>query len=191
QKSGVPSAKSYARLDASTSLPEMSSFTVCYRIFLTRYREESTLMSYAISDGKDNELRMDHRTSGYKVSLHSRWAKTKVLTPLLVWSHWCFSYSARSGDWKIYYNGKLESTGTLPNDIPVLDGGGAYIIGQEQDRMGGGFQRDQSYSGGITDLNFWSKILDDESIRKMQRCCKPESGSRNLGRSYMQGFQTG
>lgn len=56
QEDGVPTASSFARLN--TSFPELFSFTVCYRIYLLRFREESTLMSYAVSENKDNELRM-------------------------------------------------------------------------------------------------------------------------------------
>ena len=46
---------SYAISDGKNNELSMGKY---YRIYLTRYREESTLMSYAISDGKDNELRM-------------------------------------------------------------------------------------------------------------------------------------
>ena len=41
------------------------------------------------------------------------------------------------------------------------------ISGQEQDSFGGGFQRDQSFSGEITELNFWHKVLDENTIKKV------------------------
>lgn len=56
QESGIPSSTSYARL--ATPLPQLLSFSLCYRIKLQRFREESTLMSYAISDDRDNEFRI-------------------------------------------------------------------------------------------------------------------------------------
>ena len=56
QRSGTPSAESWAKL--LTPFPELDDFTVCYRIYLHRFREESTLMSYGVSNAKDNELRM-------------------------------------------------------------------------------------------------------------------------------------
>ena len=56
QRSSVPSAESWARM--LTPFPELNDFSVCYRIRLHRFREESTLMSYAVSNSKDNELRM-------------------------------------------------------------------------------------------------------------------------------------
>ncbi|XP_045129533.1 uncharacterized protein LOC123515136 isoform X2 [Portunus trituberculatus] len=106
QESGIPSALSYARL-AAPPFPVLSSFTTCYWLRLTRFREESTLMSYAVSDDRDNELRM----------------------------------------------------------------------GQEQDRFGGGFQRDQSFSGEITQLNFWSSVLSPSTISKIARCEEEQEGN--------------
>lgn len=45
--------------------------------------------------------------------------------------------------------------------------------GQEQDSLGGGFQRDQSYSGEITQLNFWDSYLSRDAIRGVSPwpCC--------------------
>lgn len=74
QEDGVPTAASFARLN--TSFPELFSFTVCYRIHLLRFREESTLMSYAVSENKDNELRMGegkliHDLSPFLLNIYS------------------------------------------------------------------------------------------------------------------------
>lgn len=56
QESGIPSSESFAHL--MTPFPKLFSFSVCYRLRLARFREESTLMSYALSDDLDNEIRM-------------------------------------------------------------------------------------------------------------------------------------
>ncbi|XP_064113370.1 uncharacterized protein LOC135220010 isoform X2 [Macrobrachium nipponense] len=174
QEEGVPTNTSFARL--LTPFPELKDFTVCYRIRLKRFREESTLMSYAISDEKDNELRMDHRLTGYKVSLHSIWAESAFQTPLRYWVLFCFRFSYTTGDWAIFVNGELNSNGTFPVTDSFLMGNGVYIIGQEQDTLGGSFQRDQSYSGEITDLNFWSRDLDQDLMKMIANCTYAEEG---------------
>lgn len=56
QASGEPSDSSFARL--ATPLPRLTSFTLCYMIKVNRFREESTFLSYAISDDRDNEFRI-------------------------------------------------------------------------------------------------------------------------------------
>lgn len=47
------------------------------------------------------------------------------------------------------------------------------FAGQEQDSLGGGFQRDQSYSGEITQLSFWDSYLSREAIGgvSLLPCC--------------------
>ncbi|XP_047476382.1 neuronal pentraxin-2-like [Penaeus chinensis] len=144
QESGIPSSESFAHL--VTPFPKLFSFSVCYRLRLARFREESTLMSYALSDDLDNVIRMDHRMTGYKVSLHSKWALTKLTTPLRSWAHFCFTYDLGTGEWRIYLNGERR---------------------QEQDSLAGGFHRDQSFSGEITELNFWGRVLDDKTITQI------------------------
>ncbi|XP_066980291.1 uncharacterized protein [Macrobrachium rosenbergii] len=166
QTTGVPSNSSFARL--LTPFPELRDFTVCYRIRQQRYRKESTLMSYALSDNEDRELMMDHRKTGYKVSLHGNWATSSIITQMRQWAHFCFQYGFQTGNWVIFMNGKIYDNGTLPKTTLPLRANGVYIIGQEQDELGGGFQRDQSYSGEITQLNIWSRELDKITIQKVE-----------------------
>lgn len=40
--------------------------------------------------------------------------------------------------------------------------------GQEQDSFGGGFQRDQSFSGEVTDLNIWSSVLASSTLSQVK-----------------------
>ncbi|XP_037779361.1 neuronal pentraxin-2-like [Penaeus monodon] len=168
QESGIPSSESFAHL--VTPFPKLFSFSVCYRLRLARFREESTLMSYALSDDLDNEIRMDHRMTGYKVSLHSKWALTELTTPLRSWAHFCFTFDLGTGKWRIYLNGERREEGFFSGIIGPLDSGGAFIIGQEQDSLAGGFHRDQSFSGEITELNFWGRVLDEKTITQIATC---------------------
>ena len=39
-----------------------------------------------------------------------------------------------------------------------------------QDKLGGGFQRFQSFSGQVAWLNVWDYILDDTSIKRISEC---------------------
>ncbi|KAG7170875.1 Glutamate-gated chloride channel-like 3 [Homarus americanus] len=126
QESGVPSSHSYASL--LTPFPKLMSFTVCYRLLLGRFREESTLMSYAVADDKDNEIRIDHQLTSYKVAVHSIWAKTAVETPLRYWTHFCFTYHYTSGKWQVFVNGQPRAQGTLPPVLEPLRANGSYII---------------------------------------------------------------
>ncbi|XP_063889374.1 uncharacterized protein LOC135116084 isoform X2 [Scylla paramamosain] len=109
----------------------------------------------------------DHRVGEYKVSLKSIWVETSLETPFRMWTHFCFTFQHRSGDWVIFVNGESRSEGNIGRLSGNIDPEGAYVIGQEQDQFGGGFQRDQSFSGEITQLNFWSSVLSPLTISKV------------------------
>ena len=42
---------------------------------------------------------------------------------------------------------------------------GILILGQEQDSLGGYFDVDQSFSGEISQVEFWNMKLDDLTIK--------------------------
>lgn len=69
--------------------------------------------------------------------------------------------------WAVYMDGELRAQGTFSGHTTPLQTGGAFIIGQEQDSMGGGFQRDQSFCGELSHLNIWGRVLDPEHINKV------------------------
>ncbi|XP_063889382.1 uncharacterized protein LOC135116084 isoform X3 [Scylla paramamosain] len=83
----------------------------------------------------------------------------------------------RSGDWVIFVNGESRSEGNIGRLSGNIDPEGAYVIGQEQDQFGGGFQRDQSFSGEITQLNFWSSVLSPLTISKIAQCEEEQEGN--------------
>ncbi|KAA0193776.1 hypothetical protein HAZT_HAZT006108 [Hyalella azteca] len=174
QRSGTPTATSFARL--LNPFPELRNFTACYRIRMHRYREEGTLLSYALSDKEDNALRMDHRPSGYQVTLRGSWATSTVTSPLRYWSHFCFTFNDSDKSWTIFKDGEKKAENKIPNFSGVIAGSGSYVIGQDQDKFGGGFERDQSYSGEITQLNYWHRALDAATIRNIAECRSKEEG---------------
>ena len=48
-----------------------------------------------------------------------------------------------------------------------------YIIsflGQDQDELGGSFEKQQSLSGILSNINIWSKILTDKEVERMSKC---------------------
>nr|XP_045625856.1 uncharacterized protein LOC123775072 [Procambarus clarkii] len=114
--------------------------------------------------------------TSYMVAVHSQWAETNLSTPFRHWSHFCFTYLLQTAEWHIYMNGQLEGQGHLPIASGPLLGGGVYVLGQEQDKLGGGFDRDQTFSGEITALNVWFTVLNASTIRKLAGCESEEEG---------------
>lgn len=48
--------------------------------------------------------------------------------------------------------------------FPLHIGGGALVLGQEQDQRGEGFNPAESFVGSISQLNIWDYILSPEQV---------------------------
>ena len=51
-----------------------------------------------------------------------------------------------------------------------MNPGGLLVIGQDQDTVGGGFDRRQSFSGMISQFNIWNSSLEDFHIENLAEC---------------------
>lgn len=69
------------------------------------------------------------------------------------------------GQVKVYKDGKqvFKKSGVAVNE--KLDGGGLLVLGQDQDRIGGGFQVAQAFKGTIQDVRLWRTARSGEQIR--------------------------
>ncbi|XP_050732358.1 uncharacterized protein LOC127006450 [Eriocheir sinensis] len=189
QENGKPSDRSYSRL--LTPFPALPpALTLCYRLLLYRYREEGTLLSYALDNRRDNHVRIDHRMGGVWAAVAGAWVNSHVRTPVRYWSHLCLAAHTPTGNWSIYLDGALVEEGVLSSSLDAagggldpshaddgggggeggVEGGGVLVVGQEQDTLGGGFHRDQSFSGEFTEFNIWKGILTPDDIYQLATC---------------------
>ena len=89
---------------------------------------------------------------------------------------------------KVYVNGSLKYTSKLPQGY--FSGGGVWIIGQEQDKVGGGFKPDKAFGGELTELNVWDRVLSTAEITKLTLTCSSNNTQGNYlayGDFHMEG----
>ncbi|KFP11119.1 putative G-protein coupled receptor 144, partial [Egretta garzetta] len=91
------------------------------------------------------------------------------------WHHFCVTWQQENGTWAIYADGKRRASASGlcavgPSAPQAIYGQGTFIIGQDQDSLGGGFRAKESFSGNITDLHVWQNILGAEQIEKVRSC---------------------
>lgn len=55
--------------------------------------------------------------------------------------------------------------------LKTIAGGGKLVLGQEQDRIGGGFSESESLVGRIYQLDVWDYILSSSEITNLAREC--------------------
>uniref|UniRef100_A0A8C5II54 Adhesion G protein-coupled receptor D2 n=1 Tax=Junco hyemalis TaxID=40217 RepID=A0A8C5II54_JUNHY len=91
------------------------------------------------------------------------------------WHHFCVTWQQDNGTWAIYADGKRRAAASGlcsvgPTAPQAISGQGTFIIGQDQDSLGGTFRAKESFSGNITDLHIWHKVLSTEHIERARSC---------------------
>jgi len=78
------------------------------------------------------------------------------------WHHVAFTWRNSDDQMKLYKDGVLAFTGTLASTS--LEQGGTFVVGQDQDSMGGGFQTTQAFNGNLDDLAIFNTVMTEEAI---------------------------
>ncbi|NXX85269.1 AGRD2 protein, partial [Urocolius indicus] len=97
------------------------------------------------------------------------------------WHHFCVTWQRENGTWAMYADGKRRAAASGlcapgPAAPQPIRGQGTFIVGQDQDSLGGTFRKKESFSGNITDLHVWHRVLSAEQIEKVRSCWVMEQG---------------
>ncbi|XP_012808476.2 adhesion G-protein coupled receptor D2 isoform X1 [Xenopus tropicalis] len=169
----------YAKL--LVDFPHLPEITVCAFIqWENTYKDFATVFSYAVP-GFFNEFQLRGITSekGYvqfAIIVHGH--HTPYSTLFLSdgqWHHVCVTWQKLNGTWAFYADGKKAASSVISTTQDIIEGG-SFIIGQDQDSFGGTFKAKESFSGNITNLNVWMKVLSDEQIEVVRSCNVIEQG---------------
>jgi len=72
-----------------------------------------------------------------------------------------------------------------------ITSGGTTVIAQEQDTMGGGFDKNQAFVGDVTEVNVWGVELLESDIAAQYHNCHITLGSVNEWRDFKDGVRGG
>ncbi|XP_070822583.1 neuronal pentraxin-1 isoform X2 [Chaetodon trifascialis] len=86
------------------------------------------------------------------------------------WHHVCVTWSTRDGQWEAYQDGVQRGSGINLSPWHPIKPGGVFILGQEQDTLGGRFDATQSFVGDMSDLHMWSHVLTASDIYSLASC---------------------
>ncbi|XP_059810251.1 mucosal pentraxin-like [Hypanus sabinus] len=161
-------SNSYVRVFPS-SFTDLTAFTVCLRAASELTRDYS-LFSYATT-WHDNELLIWYTANGHiSLSIYNEIAEFSLPKMDALLRHICVTWESREGLVTIWVNGK-RSLQKIGGKGRVVKGSGQFILGQEQDRPGGGFDIRQSFVGEITDVNMWDCVLETSKIETANEGC--------------------
>ncbi|KAJ8253956.1 hypothetical protein COCON_G00205680 [Conger conger] len=135
-------------------------------------RYMGTLLSYATEDN-DNKLVLYGRNSTRRGSLDFV-IGDPVYRELPVegmldgnWHHLCVVWSSIEGRFWHYTDRRLTSTGSRFRKGYEIPSGGAVVLGQEQDAVGGGFDEAEAFVGSLAGFAVWNRALSPGEVSEV------------------------
>ncbi|XP_077062561.1 uncharacterized protein LOC143714938 [Siphateles boraxobius] len=153
-----------------TLLHEIFSFTLCLWMKAGIGPGLGTPFSYSVP-GQANELVLiEWGNNPMELLVDDR----AVALPLSLsdgkWHHVCVTWSTRDGLWEAYQDGVKRGSGENLSPWHPIKPGGVFILGQEQDTLGGRFDATQAFVGEISDVQMWSHVLTPHDVYSLASC---------------------
>ncbi|XP_028329615.1 sushi, von Willebrand factor type A, EGF and pentraxin domain-containing protein 1 isoform X2 [Gouania willdenowi] len=151
-------------------MPALTEITCTFWMRSSDNTNYGTPVSYAV-EGSDNAfLLIDY--NGWVLYVNG---KERVTDCPAVntgqWYHIGVSWRSWDGDWRIYINGKPSDGGKGLSVGTTIPGGGALVLGQDQDQRGEGFNPVESFVGSMSQLNIWDRVLTPQQIKVLASSC--------------------
>uniref|UniRef100_A0A668UTR3 Pentraxin (PTX) domain-containing protein n=1 Tax=Oreochromis aureus TaxID=47969 RepID=A0A668UTR3_OREAU len=159
----------YARMRRSV-VTEIFALTICLWLKAGAGPGLGTPFSYAVP-GQANELVLiEWGSNPMELLINDKAATLPITMTDEKWHHVCVTWSTRDGVWEAYQDGAKKGSGQNLSAWHPIKPGGIFILGQEQDTMGGRFDVTQSFVGELSDLQFWSRVLTSSEIYSQATC---------------------
>ncbi|AWO97474.1 putative sushi von Willebrand factor type A EGF and pentraxin domain-containing protein 1 [Scophthalmus maximus] len=151
-------------------MPALTEITCTFWMKSLDTTNYGTPVSYAV-EGSDNAfLLIDY--NGWVLYVNGKERITDC--PAVNTGHWYHigvSWRSWDGDWRIYINGKPSDGGKGLSVGTTIPGGGALVLGQDQDQRGEGFNPVESFVGSMSQLNIWDRVLTPQQIKVLSSSC--------------------
>ena len=88
------------------------------------------------------------------------------------WHAICCVWLSHNGQYRIYKDANVvvEENGYCQGQTILA--GGTWVVGQDQDSVGGRFDANQMLLGEIADVNMWDKELSYPDIQEFSKSCQ-------------------
>ncbi|XP_073512422.1 neuronal pentraxin-2-like [Phyllobates terribilis] len=155
---------------------EIFAFTICLWLKSTSSPGVGTPFSYSVPGQANEVVLIEWGNNPMELLINDK----AVTLPLAIndakWHHVCVTWSSRDGLWESYLDGVRRGKGENLAPWHPIKPGGVFILGQEQDTLGGRFDSTQAFVGEISDFDMWSHILTSGEIYKLATCAAHSTG---------------
>lgn len=171
----------------SRGAPVMNATTACFWVKTSQKTGSAFYISYAASNKLHNQFLVGRQTDLRLYMMYNPGAKSitssshniKVNDGL--WHHICTTWQSKNGHYSFYKDGKKVGNGSFSDTIgKPIPAKGTWVLGQDQDSLGGGFQAHQSAMGELTGVNVWDKVFPAKEILKMSKSCISGGNAGNV-----------
>ncbi|XP_011871381.1 PREDICTED: sushi, von Willebrand factor type A, EGF and pentraxin domain-containing protein 1-like [Vollenhovia emeryi] len=105
----------------------------------------------------------------------------KVVTDVKIndgnWHFLCVAWESERGSWRVYVDGILRDSGVGLAQGSIVQANGSLVIGQEQDRLGGGFSESEAFLGRLGLLDMWDVFLNENDAARLWNTCEKYHGN--------------
>ncbi|XP_043278473.1 sushi, von Willebrand factor type A, EGF and pentraxin domain-containing protein 1-like [Venturia canescens] len=153
----------------------VTELTVCLWLQSVDTFNYGTVLSYA-TKYQDNALTVTDY-NGFVLYVNGEEVVTDITLNDGYWHFLCVDWRSEDGAWHAYVDGVLRDNGTLLAKGTEIGANGSIVIGQEQDRLGGGFSASEAFLGKLSYLDIWDETLSHEDVTRLSRTCESYHGS--------------
>lgn len=170
-----PTRTNYMYAAMRQHIPKLHAFTVCMWL-RPADRGIGTPLSYAVPEQPNEVVLLQGLRTPIELLINDKVAQLPLNISRGSWQHICVSWSQRGGVWQAYQGGKLRGEGHSLAPGHHIRPGGALVLGQEQDVVGGGFDSTQALVGELSQVGVWDRVLTPAQVASLARCNRINQG---------------
>uniref|UniRef100_A0A8C6VKQ4 Pentraxin (PTX) domain-containing protein n=1 Tax=Naja naja TaxID=35670 RepID=A0A8C6VKQ4_NAJNA len=155
---------------------EIFAFSICLWLKSISSPGIGTPFSYSVPNQANEVVLIQWGNNPMELLINDKVATLPLAVNDAKWHHICVTWSTRHGIWKSYQDGVQRGSGENLAPWHPVKPGGVFILGQEQDTLGGRFDATQAFIGEMSDFNMWSYIVTPAEIYKMATCSSSIGG---------------
>ncbi|XP_062399572.1 uncharacterized protein LOC134089213 [Sardina pilchardus] len=159
---------SYVKLQPAGKWP-VSTISVCLRFYTDLLQKEQCFFSLATRSHSNGFLFCKDGLNRHHMYIGNDKAEFFGLPDELnAWNSFCATWDSETGLTQVWLNGKPSSRKTL------FKGGSQgkspfIVIGQDQDKYGGGMHKNDAVVGQLTDVHMWDRVISPCEIENFSK----------------------
>jgi len=158
---------------------DLSTFTIAFWMRTSDLYNKGTPISYAnqVNGKVDDNALVIADYSDFDLTINNATANLDFSANDGEWHHIAVTWSSASGIWIAYKDGAEIKRATTPlQQGKTIKKGGMFVIGEEQDEIGGSFTPTESFFGDMSQMNVWKRVLSPNEVYDLAMSCKHAAG---------------